>query len=174
MTVYTNGEGGNYGKYIMQELSLPGVHGTPEAVAAYEALGKKRIHWMDDNNMPGCMQINTSWYFKTNREEQLNPQGEVNTYTKWQCHTHSVDEILCFYGSDPENPYDLCGEVELVIGDESHVLTRSTLIYVPAGVPHSTPLVNKIDRPMFHFSMVMSKDYNFTAADGGVFETLEK
>ena len=160
---------GVYGKYIMQELKLPPVHATPEAVADYEALGKKRIHWMDNANMPGCCQINTSWYFEANREKQLDPDARTNAYTKWQCHVHDVDEILCFYGSDPLDPYHLHAEIEIVLGDEHHLLTKSSLIYVPAGVSHSTPLVNRIDRPVFHFSMVLGKEYNFVGADGGTF-----
>lgn len=168
MEVFRDCEG-KYGKYIMQELNLPPVHATPKAVADYEALGKKRIHWMDNANMPGCCQINTSWYFAPNRDQQLDPNADVNVYTKWQCHVHDVDEILCFYGSDPSDPYNLNAEIELIIGDESHVLTKSSLIYVPAGVSHSTPLVNSISKPVFHFSMVMSKVYDFVGADGGKF-----
>ena len=80
-----------------------------------------------------------------------------------------MDEILCFYGSDPEDPYNLHGEIELILGDESHILTKSSLIYVPAGMRHSTPLVNRIDRPIFHFSMVLNPNYNFVAEDGGTF-----
>ena len=170
MAIYQNCDGVN-GKYIMQELKLPPIHATPEAIAAYESLGKKRIHWMVGQNMPGCCQINTSWYYEANREKQLHPDGETNVYTKWQCHTHDVDEILCFYGSDPEHPYDLCGEIELILGDESHVLTKSSLIYVPAGMKHSTPLVNRIERPIFHFSMVLGSSYSFSAEDGGKFDT---
>lgn len=168
MEIYQNCAGAN-GKYIMQELKLPAIHATPKAVADYEALGKRRIHWMDDQNMPGCCQINTSWYFAANREQQLHPTEETNVYTKWQCHVHDVDEILCFYGSDPEDPYNLHGEIELILGDESHILTKSSLIYVPAGMRHSTPLVNRIDRPIFHFSMVLNPNYNFVAEDGGTF-----
>ena len=169
MNIYQNCDGPN-GKYIMQDLRLPAAHADPKAIADYEALGKKRIHWMDNANMPGCCQINTSWYFEANREQQLHPTGETNVFTKWQCHVHDVDEILCFYGSDPYDPYNLNAEIEVVLGEDHHVLTKSSLIYVPAGLSHSTPLVNRIDRPVFHFSMVLSPDYNFVAADGGTFK----
>jgi len=143
---------GEYGKYIMQELKLPPAQAAPEALGAYEGLGKKYIHWMDDANMPGSNQLLTSWYFEPNRDKQIAP-GEV-----LPCHTHTVGEILCYYGSDPTDPYNLHAEIEFIIGDESHIITKSSLIYIPAGVPHSKPLVNAIDRPVFHFAMMLGKE----------------
>ncbi|MBQ8264560.1 MAG: hypothetical protein IJY96_07295 [Oscillospiraceae bacterium] len=165
MTYYKNCEG-EYGKYIMQELKLPPFHATPKARADAKARGQQPVHWMDNNNMPGSIQINCSWYFTEDREYQLGP----NALSKWQPHVHDVDEIVCFYGSDPENPHELNAEIEMVIGDEHHLLTKSSMIYLPAGVYHSRPLINSIDKPVFHFSLVLATDYSFTAADGSTFE----
>ena len=89
---------------------------------------------------------------RTNREQQLAPGAEM------PCHTHTVGEILCYYGSDPADPYNLHAEIEFVIGNESHVITKSSLIFVPAGVPHSKPLVNAIDRPVFHFAILLGQE----------------
>jgi len=151
MKRYANCEG-EYGKYIMQTLSLPPEQATPEAVNAYESLGKKYIYWMDESNMPGSGQLITAWYFEPNRDKQVGPDGAL------PCHTHTVGEILCYYGSDPADPYNLHAEIEFVIGDEHHVITRSSLIFVPAGVPHSKPVVNAIDRPVFHFAMMPAQE----------------
>lgn len=160
MERYLNCDGA-YGKYIMQELKLPAAHAAPEAVQAYEALGKKRIHWIDGQNMLGCVQLNTSWYFEANREKLTGENAPTDTYSRWAPHVHDVDEILCFYGSDPYDMYNLNGEIEILIGGETHILTKSSLIYIPAGVPHTPPLVNRVDKPIFHFSMVLSPEYNF-------------
>ena len=169
MQTYENCEG-KYGKYIMQQLILPAVHATPEAVADYTALGRKRIHWVDGNNMPGAFQLNPSWYLAHNREMQLDPNAKTNTYPKWQPHVHDVDEMLCFYGSNPDDPYNLNGEIEIILGDESHILTKSSLIFVPAGLSHTPPLVNRVDRPIFHFSMVLNSEYNFATDSGETFQ----
>ena len=151
MEVFRNRDG-EYGKYIMQELTLPPEQATPEAISAYESLGKKYVYWMDDFNMPGSNQLITAWYFEPNRDKQLAPGEEI------PCHVHNSGEILCYYGSDPADPYDLHAEIEFVIGDERHVITKSSLIFVPAGVPHSKPLVNSIDRPVFHFAMMLGRE----------------
>lgn len=35
--------GGEYGRYFLQELKLPSVHATPEAIEKYNGAGRKRI-----------------------------------------------------------------------------------------------------------------------------------
>ena len=164
MEIYYNNEG-PAGKYIMQELNVPGEKGTPEALAEYESLGKKRIHWMDNINMPGCNQINTSWYFEANRDRILNGAPIGDPALRLQTHKHASDEIICYYGSDPDDPYNLNAEIEMILDGKTYIITKSTLIYVPAGMVHSTPVVNKLTKPVFHFSMVMSPEYDFIEVD---------
>lgn len=163
--------GGEYGKYILQDLILPAIHSTPEAIERYQKAGRKRIHWLDGSVMPTPFQINTAWYYEANHEymdQWAREEGDSGTIGK--PHTHDVDELLCFYGSDPHDPYNLCGEVEIWIEGERHLLTKSSLIYIPAGVSHLPLYVNRVDRPIFHFSMLLNPKYSFSCADGGVFE----
>ena len=165
MKVNHNSEG-TYAKYVMQDLRLPPEHASPEAVAKYERGGaKKRIHWMDGNNTPGAWQLNTSWFLAPNRAVLL---GSADAPTaeneEWHAHVHDVDEMLLFNGTDPEHPTDLCGEIEMLIGDEIYIFTKSTLIFLPAGLKHSTPLINRVERPIFHFSTVLSKEYKLESA----------
>lgn len=145
---------GDYGKYIMQELKLPSHLAAPEALADYEAAGKRRLHWMDSVNMPGSVQIQNAWYVEAGRDYQLRDTD----IESWPLHVHDTDEILGYYGSDPADFGDLGGEIEMIIDDEIHVLTKSSTIYIPAGIPHSTPILNRVDHPIFHFAMVLSKD----------------
>lgn len=67
-------------------------------------------------------------------------------------HTHDFDEVLAYLGSDPSDPHNLKGEVELHIGDESVVITESSLVFIPAGVPHCPIHINRLERPILHFS----------------------
>ncbi len=70
-----------------------------------------------------------------------------------QAHTHDFDEMLAFYGSNPEDPFDLCGEIEMWLEDEKHMLTRSCIIYIPAGLKHCPLVIRRVDRPIFHFGI---------------------
>jgi hypothetical protein len=138
---------GKYGKYIIQELQTPSSF-SPEFNSAYAEYAH-RILWMDNAVVDGAFQMNTSWY--------LNPPKRdiVENFP----HVHEFDELIGFYGSDPENPYDLGGLIEFSIMGEKHDLTRSSLIFVPAGVEHLPLNIVRVDRPIFHFSISMSGEY---------------
>ena len=110
----------------------------------------KRILWMDGHVVPGAFQMNTAWYFAV---PEKNPIFEE--------HVHSdADEIIGFIGSDPDDPYDLGGEIELTVDGETIVTDRSTLVFAPAGVPHMPLSIRRVDRPIFHFSVVTSHVYD--------------
>jgi len=139
---------GKYGEYIVQELQEPG-HTTEDSRARYAKFAK-RILYMDTNVVPGAFQMNTSWYHSCTPADK--PSVE---------HVHDVPEIIGFYGSDPDNPNDLCGEVEFTIEGEKHLLTKTTMIYMPPGVRHLPLAVVKVSRPIFHFSICTSPEYTF-------------
>lgn len=35
--------------------------------------------------------------------------------------THDFDEVLAFFGTNPDDPYDLGGEMEIWLDDEKHI-----------------------------------------------------
>ena len=137
-----------YGKHIVTELKTPQF--TPEAVARYAAFAT-RILWMDDKVVEGAFQLNCSWYRKPN---DYMSEG----------HTHDCDEIIGFFGSNPDDPYDLGAEIEFWLEDEKHVLTRSCLIFVPKGMKHCPLILRRVDRPVFHFSTVTNGRYELNQA----------
>ncbi len=42
---------------------------------------------------------------------------------------------------------------------EMHTITKSSLIFIPAGMPHMPLSLKRVDRPIFHFSVVMNPEY---------------
>lgn len=130
---------------VVTELKIP-----PEKLALAEDYNKYafRILWMDENVVPGAFHINTAWFF--NRAEAVENVP----------HTHDDDdEIIGFLGSDPDNPEDLGAEVEIMLGDEKHIITKSSMIFVPAGLKHCPLVLRRVDRPIFHFTTVPGKRY---------------
>jgi len=75
------------------------------------------------------------------------------------CHD-DFDEILMFFGTDPERPHDLCGEVELWIGGEKYLLTESSMVFIPKGVKHCPMYFRRVDRPILHLSTGPSQSYS--------------
>ena len=150
--VYMNNDG-EYGKYIVQDLQTPPNMYNEEFARMYEKFSH-RILWMDGNVVPGAFQMNTAWYYAVPERDPV-----------FEEHVHDYDELIGFFGSDPENPYDLGAEMEVTINGERHLLTKSSLIFAPAGLPHMRISIKRVDRPMFHSSVVMNPEYK-----GGVYE----
>jgi hypothetical protein len=75
-------------------------------------------------------------------------------------HSHQFEEVVTLFGTDPENPRDLCGEVEFWMGDEKYVITQSCIIYVPKGIMHCPLIFHRVDRPIFHFIVGHAGKYN--------------
>jgi len=144
---YENNTGGEYAKYFVQDLQTPPGMITPDFAKFYSTFAH-RILWMDGNVVPGAFQMNTAWYHSVPERDPVFPE-----------HEHPYDEIIGFFGSNPDDPYDLGGIVEFGINGEMHSLTKSTMIFAPGGVPHSPIRVLKVDRPIFHFSVVMNQEY---------------
>jgi hypothetical protein len=138
-----------YGKYIVSDLKTP-ARFTPEFNAAY-AKWATRVLWIDDKVVDGAFQMNCSWYIRP-------PDVKTN---EARAHTHDADEIIAFFGSDYQNPYDLRAEIEFWLEDEMHIITRSSLIFVPRGMKHCPLILRRVDRPVFHFSTVTTGQYNY-------------
>jgi glyoxylate utilization-related uncharacterized protein len=68
--------------------------------------------------------------------------------------------MIGFFGSNPDNPYDFGGEIEIPLNGENHLLTRTSLSFVPAGMKHNPLRIKRIDRPVFHFSISLNPEYS--------------
>lgn len=142
-----NNESGRYAANIVQVGGGPSMD--PAFKEIYDRFAK-RVIWIDGEVCPGAFQMNTAWYHRVpDRDPIFGP------------HVHDdCDELIGFFSSNPDDPYDLGGEIEFTIGDEVHLLTRSSIIFVPAGVSHNPMRILKVDRPIFHFSVITKTAYD--------------
>jgi hypothetical protein len=106
-----------------------------------------RILWMDEDVVKGAFHMNTAWYLKAAATLENTP------------HVHDTDEIIGFFGNDAANPHDLGGEIEIWLEDEKQVITKSALLFVPAGMKHCPLVLKRVDRPIFHFTIVPGGRY---------------
>lgn len=146
--VFMNSEEGKYSKYVVQELTNP-VTGDAAFCEMYKKFSH-RILWIDGNNVPGACQMNTAWYYAVPERDPVFPG-----------HVHDEDELIGFFSCDPDDPYDLHAEIEIAIDGERRLLTKSSLVFIPGGVEHMPMRILKVDKPVFHFSlMVGGATYN--------------
>jgi len=144
-----------YSKYICTELKkdikLPGFR-AGEDLAPLKPGERRRMNhviWMDNEVIPGAFYSECVWFFpeQTPSPERMNKGGGP------QSHTHPFSEIVSFFGTNWDDPTDLGGEVELWLEDEQHIMTKSFMAYIPAGMKHCPLKMNRIDRPIFHFTL---------------------
>ena len=140
--IYDNNDG-EYGKYIVQDLQEPDM-----ITIDFREMYKKfatRILWIDADVVPGAFQMNTAWYSKPQPRDPL-----------FEEHVHDENEIVGFFSSDPEDPYNLNAVIEFSIEGEVHRLTRSSLMFLPSGMKHNPLRLLEVNKPVFHFSVVTS------------------
>ena len=142
-------ENTKYGKYIVTQLKTPATF-SEERTTNYTQWAK-RILWMDSDVVPGAFQMNCSWY---KRPPQVKSSESI-------AHTHNSDEIIGFFGGDPEDPYNLHAEIEFWLEDEMHIITSSAMIFVPGGMKHCPLILRRVDQPIFHFTVVTEGHYGW-------------
>ena len=128
--------GNNTEKYIITTDEKPKL--PPGKVATSDQFN--RLTYLDGSVIDGAFYMECLWFLKGS-DKALN-----------QAHTHDFDEVIGFYGTNPEDKDDLGGEIELWLGGEKHILTRSFMAFVPKGLSHCPLTVRRVDRPIFHFS----------------------
>lgn len=130
-------EDGEYGKYFITETPPHPEHPQSRNIVS-------DVPWCDslyidnelDGRLPGAYYLETCLVLRTGTMDNLTVP-----------HAHPFDEYLIFLGTNPEDQFDLGGEVELWMGDEKHTITRSCAVFAPASVPHCPLVVHKVDRP---------------------------
>lgn len=99
-----------------------------------------RLLHLDGATIKDSFYMSCFWFWKGSEDVLVQP------------HMHQFDEVLALIGTNPEDPQDLCGEVEFWLGDEKYLLRKSSLVFVPKGLKHAPFIVRKVDRPIFHFT----------------------
>ena len=83
-----------------------------------------------------------------------------------QPHKHEYSELLVYLGTNPDDPDELGGEIELWLGEgeelEKVTLTTSSSILIPPGLAHLPLFFKNVYRPIIHvLVMFNSTDYDF-------------
>lgn len=140
-------------KYIVTELKQNVVEApwSPPVRVAGNGQGG-RVLFLDSEVAPGAFYVECVWI--TPR-----PAGDESKRVSVKPHKHDYDEVIAFIGTNPEDIHDLGGEVELWLDDEKHIITRSSMVYIPKGLQHCPLTFLRVDRPIFHFTSGPGKMY---------------
>jgi len=122
-------------------LFVSGIDPEAQARRPYATIG-----FLDGKTFEGCNEYQIFWVGDK-------PYGAYGTEAWGEIyhgpHTHKYPELFIHLGTDPENPWDLGAEVEMFMGPEMerHVITKSTIICLPAHFEHGPWRILNVTRP---------------------------
>lgn len=147
-----------YSKYIITEPKpfTPEIQQKLEAERATRRSNVKstRLMSVDDEVVDGFFYVDCNWLWSGSAEDAAE-----------EPHAHDFDEVIGFIGSSREDPHDLGGEITIWLDDNKEVLTKSCLIFVPAGTRHCPILFNRIDKPIFFITISPTGRYTREEGD---------
>jgi hypothetical protein len=81
-------------------------------------------------------------------------------------HVHQGDEFFIFMGTNPQDPMDLGGELEMWLGEgdqaEKYIINKPTAMFSPGGVAHNPQYFNRVDRTIIQIVILLAPEW-FTA-----------
>jgi hypothetical protein len=113
----------------------------------------RRVLSLDNNVLNGGFYAESAWFWPGDWPDHKGEEGTIKE------HTHEFPEIVAFIGSNPNDVYDLGGEIEIWIDGKRNILNKSFLAFLPAGVKHGPIRILSVTRPIFHFTAGPSGSY---------------
>ncbi|MGD0661131.1 MAG: hypothetical protein ABSD38_23965 [Syntrophorhabdales bacterium] len=108
-----------------------------------------RMMYLDSEVIKGAFYVECVWFWPTEQKDTSSPDP----------HTHEWDEVIAFFGTDPNNLHDLGAEIELFIDGEQNLINETFLAFIPAGIVHCPLNILSITKPVFHFAVGQGKQY---------------
>ena len=115
----------------------------------YRPEDKIPLFFLDGSVIKDAFFTDCGWFLPAMVENQ-------STSSDVKPHKHDYQEVLALIGSNPEDPKNLYGELEIYLNGEKHLITKSAMIFLPAGLEHGPIRWLRIDRPIFHFACAMT------------------
>jgi hypothetical protein len=129
-----------------------------EVVPAVETLNRiQAMTLMSNNLVPGAdMYVEAGWIVG-----MPDPNPHIDE------HTHDYDEIVMHIGTDPTDQEDLGAEIEFVIDGQSHLITKTSSVFVPKGMKHGPLTWKSFTRPHIEMTIMIGAGSLAEADPGG-------
>jgi hypothetical protein len=107
---------------------------------------------MEDDMVKDSFYVNSNWFYEG--------YGQAPN----DVHEHEWPELIAMIGCDPEHPHDLGGVFTVDMDGETHYITKSTLVCIPAHVKHCP----------WKFLDIRKPTLTITASPSGLYYSSEK
>lgn len=112
-----------------------------------------RLLSLDSDVIKGAFYMEATWFWPGEWPATKGDTGIVKE------HSHEFDETIAYIGTDPDDPNNLCGEIELWIDGKQNIIDRSFIAFIPAGIKHGPLTMLRVDKPIFHYTAGMGVHY---------------
>jgi hypothetical protein len=112
-------------------------------------IGFEATHVMkvDRNRLPDFMSVDCTWFWSS-QPDQIVDGTRLS----------QENQVIGLVGAYPDDPFSLGGEMTVWIDGKKNALSKSSLIFVPAGVPFGPVQINHMEHPIFYTSMGVLPD----------------
>jgi hypothetical protein len=120
-------------------------------------LSKPSAYFRGSRQIPGAT-VTTGWHLYTQP-----------VFLEKEAHKHEVDEYLIFLGSNPADWFkSFDAEIEFYLGEEREpfLITKPTVVYVPAGLSHCPLNFRIMNEPVLLIPLLMSPVYTIITQKG--------
>lgn len=110
-----------------------------------------QAYFRGDSDLPGA-KVNMGWQIFTKPYK-----------LEMESHHHDTDEYLFFLGSTfPDLVGSFDAEIEYFMGKEyeRHIITKATVLYIPAGLEHNPCDIRRIGKPLFFSALQLAPYFN--------------
>jgi hypothetical protein len=125
----------------------------------FPAIPGNVIAFLDEQHMKGSHYYFIHWVMQTPSGPLVTP---VPTRISHGPHIHKEAEILIHVGTNPQDPWDLGGEVEICMGPEleKHTFNRTTTVFIPPNFIHCPWTITRVDRPFIFITVDQGPAHN--------------
>ncbi|HJX11920.1 MAG TPA: hypothetical protein VJ377_00145 [Dehalococcoidales bacterium] len=74
-------------------------------------------------------------------------------------HKHDYGQILAFVSNNLKDLFDFDAEIEFHLGGEKHIITESTIVYIPGGTLHCPLIIRRVGKPFLFNNMYFTAEY---------------
>lgn len=140
-------------KYFVTELK--DVVGDAPWTPVFTDNEARRLLSLDSDVKEGAFYMETAWFLPGDWPDKTGSRKDRTI----GAHVHDFDETVAWVGTDPNDRYNLHGEIEIWIDGKQNFIDRSFIAFIPAGIEHGPINIRRIEAPMFHFTAGMGRKY---------------
>jgi hypothetical protein len=74
-------------------------------------------------------------------------------------HIHDFPIIMSFIGANSTDIYDFDAEIEFTIGGEKQVITKTSVVSIPAGTAHCPLVFKRVTKPIAMVEVMLTDNY---------------